>query len=65
VYVLGASTPGDRRRYEAHLGSCAACRGEVTALAGLPGLLRRLNAAEAEGAGAAWNADPDPEDGEC
>jgi anti-sigma factor RsiW len=51
VYVLGASTPGDRRRYEAHLGSCPACRGEVAALAGLPGLLRRLSAAEAEEAG--------------
>jgi anti-sigma factor RsiW len=45
--VLGALTPGDRRRYEAHLRSCPACRGEVASLAGLPGLLRRLSAQQA------------------
>ena len=48
AYVLGALTPGDRRRYEAHLRSCPACRGEgVAGLAGLPGLLRRLSAQQA------------------
>lgn len=51
VYVLGASNTADRRRFESHLGSCPDCRNEVAALAGLPGLLRRLTEAEAEEAG--------------
>ncbi|MGH3712979.1 MAG: anti-sigma factor family protein, partial [Micromonosporaceae bacterium] len=48
AYVLGALSPAERDAYEQHLRTCPECRREVTALAGLPGLLRRLPAAEAE-----------------
>jgi anti-sigma factor RsiW len=47
VYVLGALSPAERYRFERHLASCPACRDELVGLAGLPGLLRRLSAAEA------------------
>jgi anti-sigma factor RsiW len=42
VYVLGALSPGERRRFERHLRGCPVCREEVVRLAGLPGLLARL-----------------------
>ena len=48
VYVLGAMTSTERRRFQRHLRGCPACRNEVVWLAGLPGLLRRLSAADAE-----------------
>lgn len=41
-YVVGALDPGDRSRLEAHLGTCPACREELAAYAGLPGLLSRV-----------------------
>jgi putative zinc finger protein len=44
VYVLGALDPPDRESFEAHLDGCAACRAELTAVAGLPGLLARAEA---------------------
>lgn len=43
VYVLGALAPADRAAYERHLATCPDCRAEVAELAGLPGLLGRLD----------------------
>ena len=48
VYVLGALTARERYRFERHLRGCPACRDELVWLAGMPGLLRRLSAADAE-----------------
>lgn len=48
-YVLGALSPADRRQLDAHLVDCPACRQELASYAGLPGLLSRLDLAEATG----------------
>lgn len=48
-YVLGALSPADRRQLDAHLPACSACREELASYAGLPGLLSRLDLAEATG----------------
>lgn len=48
AYVLGALPPAERTAFEAHLAGCALCRDEVADLAGIPGLLGRLDAAVAE-----------------
>jgi hypothetical protein len=66
VYVLGAAEPAERALVRMHLARCRECREELAALAGLPGLLRRvpgdeaerLFAGEADAAGAAGPADP-------
>jgi hypothetical protein len=42
-YVLGALSPADRERYEHHLADCADCADAVRDLAGLPGLLSRVD----------------------
>lgn len=42
-YVLGALSPADRQGYEQHLASCAKCALSVRQLAGLPGLLSRVD----------------------
>jgi predicted anti-sigma-YlaC factor YlaD len=42
AYVLGALDPVERAEVEAHLAGCAACRDELSELAGLPGLLSRM-----------------------
>jgi hypothetical protein len=42
VYALGAADPGERRRVEAHLPGCPACRAELMRLAPLPSLLARV-----------------------
>jgi hypothetical protein len=42
VYVLGAIGPAERARVDEHLADCPRCRDELAALAGLPGLLRRV-----------------------
>ncbi|GEK23411.1 anti-sigma factor family protein [Cellulomonas xylanilytica] len=47
AYVLGSLDPADRRVFEDHLRTCAACRAAVADLAGMPGLLRMVPAAEA------------------
>ncbi len=47
VYVLGAIAPADRAAVSRHLASCPRCREEVTGLAGLPALLRKVPAADA------------------
>ena len=44
AYVLGALSPAERSAYERHIATCATCRNEVAELAGLPGLLGRLDA---------------------
>ncbi|HUZ35277.1 MAG TPA: zf-HC2 domain-containing protein [Streptosporangiaceae bacterium] len=48
VYVLGAIDPVDRSLVDQHLAGCPDCREELASLAGLPALLRRVPAAEAE-----------------
>jgi hypothetical protein len=60
VYLLGAISPADRGAVGRHLAGCAGCREELARLAGLPGLLGTVPAAdvislaaESEGAGAA------------
>lgn len=42
AYVLGALSPGDRLAFERHLPGCLRCSGAVRDLAGLPGLLDRV-----------------------
>jgi hypothetical protein len=39
VYVLGAAEPDERKKVEAHLPHCEACRAELLRLAPIPGLL--------------------------
>jgi hypothetical protein len=60
VYLLGAISPADRSAVGRHLAACAGCREELARLAGLPGLLGTVPAAdvirlaaESEGGGAA------------
>lgn len=43
-YVLGALSPVDRQEFERHLADCAECARAVRDLAGLPGLLARVDA---------------------
>ncbi len=43
AYVLGALAPEDRQRFEDHLRSCDRCASSVRELAGLPGLLARVD----------------------
>lgn len=43
AYVIGALSPAERREYENHLDGCAECSSGVRDLAGLPGLLGRLD----------------------
>lgn len=49
TYVLGALSPAERSAYQRHMASCEECRAEVADLAGLPGLLGRLDEATAVG----------------
>ena len=42
-YVLGALSPSERREFEEHLAGCEACSRSVRELAGLPGLLARID----------------------
>lgn len=57
AYVLGSLDPVDRRAFEDHLRTCAACRAAVAELAGMPGLLRMVPAAEAAALGGDAAAD--------
>ena len=54
AYVLGALSPAERREFEQHLRGCADCSRAVGELAGLPGLLGRVDAALV--------ADPEPDE---
>lgn len=42
-YVLGALSPAERRAFEEHLAGCVDCARSVGRLAGLPGLLARVD----------------------
>ncbi len=42
-YVLGALSPTERQAYEKHLATCESCARSVRELAGLPGLLSRVD----------------------
>jgi hypothetical protein len=44
AYVLGALSPVERLEFERHLAGCADCTRSVRELAGLPGLLGRVDA---------------------
>ncbi len=55
AYLLGALSPVDRADVQAHLTACRTCRDELATLAGLPGLLARLDPATL-----ATDADLDP-----
>lgn len=48
AYVLGALSPSDRVEFERHLATCERCARAVGELAGLPGLLSRVDAAVLE-----------------
>lgn len=43
AYVLGALSPAERRTFEQHLDGCSTCTRAVGGLAGLPGLLARVD----------------------
>jgi anti-sigma factor RsiW len=47
AYVLGALSPDERSEFEQHLAGCDRCRVAVGELAGMPGLLAQVPAAEA------------------
>jgi anti-sigma factor RsiW len=62
VYLLGSIRAADRSAVESHLACCADCRNMLAELAGLPGLLNRVNASDAGIAvGAGVAAAPEPE----
>ncbi|MEO7350524.1 MAG: zf-HC2 domain-containing protein [Marmoricola sp.] len=42
-YVLGSLSPAERQEFEQHLAGCAVCAQSVRELAGLPGLLARID----------------------
>ncbi len=44
AYVLGALDADDRRAFERHLPGCPACAAAVTELAGIPGILGKIDA---------------------
>jgi anti-sigma factor RsiW len=44
VYLLGAIEPAQRALVDRHLAACRSCRAELSGLAGLPSLLRRVPA---------------------
>lgn len=48
AYVLGALSPADRLEFKRHLAGCEECTTAVAELAGLPGLLGRVDAAVLE-----------------
>lgn len=58
AYVLGALPPAERAAYERHLANCPSCREEVAQLAGLPGLLARLDPGTAGSIGQSKSAAP-------
>jgi hypothetical protein len=61
AYVLGALAPAEREAYAEHLSGCEQCRTAVAELAGLPGLLARVEAVDVEVLGTA--AEPGPPEG--
>ncbi len=51
AYVLGALSPSERQEFERHLVTCTGCARSVRELAGLPGLLSRIDEREVAGLG--------------
>lgn len=51
AYVLGALSPADRQAFEDHLEGCENCRRAVGDVAGLPGLLARVDPADLDRGG--------------
>jgi len=49
AYVLGSLSPGERQQFERHLATCDECSRSVRELAGLPGLLARVDPSVLEG----------------
>jgi anti-sigma factor RsiW len=47
AYLVGSLDPAERVEVEQHLATCATCRSEMAELAPLPGVLGRIDAAEA------------------
>jgi hypothetical protein len=43
AYVLGSLSPAERQEFERHMATCEACATSVRELAGLPGLLARVD----------------------
>lgn len=43
AYVVGALSPSERDAFESHLAGCVECRRDVAEVAGLPGLLARVD----------------------
>lgn len=58
AYVLGALSPEERRAFERHLADCPRCSAAVAELAGMPGILSALTAADAGAAGEPADALP-------
>jgi anti-sigma-K factor RskA len=48
IYVVGAIDPAERTLVDIHLSTCPDCREELAGLAGLPALLGRVPASDAE-----------------
>lgn len=59
AYVLGALEAADRAQVEAHLPFCPACRDQLAAIAGLPGLLSHLRPEDLAVADATANGSQD------
>jgi len=59
-YVLGALSPADRQAFEEHLGDCPGCARAVQQLAGLPGLLARVDPGVLEDPPAGERQEPVP-----
>jgi hypothetical protein len=60
AYVLGALGPQERAEFEHHLRECAQCSAAVASLAGVPGLLARVDADEAKALADAGVTDTPP-----
>ena len=67
AYVLGALSAEDRRAFERHLANCPACEAAVAELAGIPGILTKIDANTAVALASApkmeqprdWHYEPD------
>ena len=61
AYVLGALSPADRLEFERHLAECATCAPAVREMAGLPGLLGRVDESALADHAPASNLPPVPD----
>lgn len=61
VYVLGALSPADRLEFERHVQDCEGCAAAVRDLAGLPGLLGRVDEGAVSGQGPEEGLPPVPD----